>query len=64
MGHVWSWSVVKKSMNNPYIKIPKEIMEKIDKTVPKMYYILMTDDKDTLNRIMRCLEKLEREGER
>ena len=64
MGHVWSWSVVKKSMNNPYIKIPKEIMEKIDKTVPKMYYILMIDDKDTLNRIMKCLEKLEREGER
>jgi len=64
MGHVWSWSVVKKSMNNPYIKIPKEIMEKIDKTVPKMYYILMIDDKDTLDQIMKCLEKLEREGER
>lgn len=64
MGHVWSWSIVKKSINNPYIKIPKEIMEKIDKTVPKMYYVLMIDNEDTLNRIMKCLEELERKGER
>ncbi|NPA85700.1 MAG: hypothetical protein GXO07_06875 [Crenarchaeota archaeon] len=50
----WFWTTVKKSFKNPYIRIPKRVIEVIGDGA-KPLYVIVTDSKDEYEELMKCL---------
>ena len=56
MGRIWSWVIVKRSGKNPFIKIPKDILEELDVDVPKSYVVILVENGEEAKRIVKCVE--------
>ena len=59
MSRLWIWVSAKKSFTSPYIRIPKDILEKIKDEGPDIYYVIMTNDKRKVREIVKLLANCE-----
>jgi hypothetical protein len=53
---LWKWTSVKKSLRNPYIRIPKNVIEQMGNGV-KPLYVIVTDSEEEYKEIIKCLEE-------
>ena len=56
MARVWSWVIVKRSGKNPFIKIPKNILEELDVNAPRSYVVILVENGEEAKRIAKCVE--------
>jgi hypothetical protein len=53
---IWTWTVVKKSNKSPFIRIPKDVLEKMETNgKPLVLRVLMVSMEEE-EKIRRCLE--------
>lgn len=64
MGRVWSWEVVKRNVDYPYIKIPKHVREELRKKGPGVYYVLLFEDEKEARWVLELIQYMKEVTER
>jgi len=60
VGQVWSWEVVKRNVEYPYIKIPKHVREELKERGPGVYYVLLFEDEEEARWVLELLQYVKR----
>ena len=57
MGRVWIWFYTKRSPRSMCIKIPKNVLEQINKELPKSFYVAIFEDKKDVDHLIEVIEE-------
>ena len=49
---IWYWLTVKRSKKNPFIKIPKEVLEELKTDELGGLYVIVTNDREKFERML------------